>query len=408
MRRKFTIMKDFDIIYYTLFPTDNIYSSVSLSLAKEFSKNNRVFYVNKPYSLKDFFGNLKNEKVKERAPKMLSNQVHYETISKIPENFLAATPPLTLPINWLPKGKVHQSLHKYNRSVVIKAVQKLISDFKIKKYIYLNCFNPYGAAVLPKELNAALNIYQCIDDISQDEYTVRHGFNLENRAIKEADVTLVTSTQLWNLKSKISPNTHILHNAVDQTVFKRALEEQFDRPKELSGKEGKVIGFIGNLDHLRINYHLLKKAAIHHRDKTFLLVGPLNNTEYLELGLDKLPNVIFAGGKNLYELPQYLQHMDCTLIPFKCNTVTASIYPLKINEYLTAGKAVVATNFSEDIRSFSKHVFLADSEESFVQLIDKALIPQTDQQIQGRVQLAAANTWTARVKEFWDIVDQYV
>ena len=402
-------MKDFDIIYYTLFPTDNIYSSVSLSMAKEFAKNNRVFYVNKPYSLKDFFGNLNNEKVRERAPKMLSNQVHYETLTKIPKNFLAATPALTLPINWLPNGRMHSSLHHYNRKVVLKAVHKLIKDHNIKKYIYLNCFNPYGAAVLPKsDFQPALNVYQCIDDISQDDYTVKHGLKLENEAIKEADVTLVTSKELWKLKSKISPNTHVLHNAVDQTVFSQVLEKKFDRPDELKGRSGQVVGFIGNLDHLRINYPLLKKAALHHKDKTFLLVGPLNNTEYLEIGLSELPNVVFTGGKNLYDLPQYLQHMDCALIPFLCNTVTKSIYPLKINEYLTAGKAVVATNFSEDINGFKDHIYLANSEEAFIQLIDKALLPQTPADIKGRTQLAASNTWTARIKEFWSIVDQYV
>ena len=31
----------------------------------------------------------------------------------------------------------------------------------------MNCYNPYGAAVLPKSYGAALNVYQSIDDISQ-------------------------------------------------------------------------------------------------------------------------------------------------------------------------------------------------------------------------------------------------
>jgi len=401
-------MKDFDIIYYTLFPTDNIYSSVSLSMAKEFAKDNRVFYVNKPYSLKDFFGNLKNKKVRERAPKLLSNRVHYETLKKIPENFLAATPTLTLPINWLPEGRVYNRMHRYNKKVVLNTVNQLIKNYGIKKYIYLNCYNPYGAAVLPKSLNASLNIYQCIDDISQDEYTIRHGMGLENKAIEAADMTLVTSKELWNLKSKVSPRTHILHNAVDATVFERVLQEKFERPKELAGRTGKVVGFIGNLDHLRIDYQLLKKAALHHKDKTFLMVGPLNNTTYKEIGLADLPNMIFVGGKNLYDLPQYLQYMDCTLIPFLCNTVTKSIYPLKINEYLAAGKTVVATNFSEDINGFKEHIYLANSAEAFINLIDTALAPQTKEQTQKRVDMAAANTWTARIQEFWGLVDQYV
>jgi len=401
-------MGDYDIILYTLFPTDNIYSSVSLSMAKEFAKNNRVFYVNKPYSVKDFMTNLDNKKVRERAPRLLTNRIQFETLEKIPQNFVAATPTLSLPINWLPVGKTYNYLHNYNRSVVLKTVSRFIKDYNIKKYIYLNCYNPYGAAVLPKSYGAALNIYQSIDDISQNDYTVKHGLNLENEAIKQADVTLVTSRELWNLKSKISKDTHILNNAVDNSVFKRTLTETFPRPAELTGRTGKVVGFIGNLDELRVNYPLIKKAALAHPDKTFLFVGPLNNTEYLTLGLAEMPNIIFAGGKNLYELPAYLQAMDCCLIPFLCNTLTRSIYPLKINEYLSAGKPVIATNFSVDINSFKEQIYLADSEEAFVQLIDKALEPQSEQVIKDRIALAESNTWTARVNQFWEIVDKYI
>lgn len=401
-------MGDYDIILYTLFPTDNIYSSVSLSMAKEFAKSNRVFYVNKPYSVKDFVGNLNNKKVRERAPKLLTNQIQYETLEKIPQNFVAATPTLSLPINWLPVGKTYNYLQDYNRSVVLKTVQKFIKDYKIKKYIYLNCYNPYGAAVLPKSYGAALNVYQSIDDISQNNYTVKHGLNLENEAIKQADVTLVTSKELWNLKSKISKDTYILNNAVDNTVFKRTLTETFPKPPELAGRTGKVVGFIGNLDELRVNYPLIKKAALAHPNKTFLFVGPLNNTEYLTLGLPDIPNIIFAGGKNLYELPQYLQAMDCCLIPFLCNTLTRSIYPLKINEYLSGGKPVIATNFSEDIQSFKDQIYLANSEEAFVQLIDKALAPQNQQVIKDRIALAESNTWTARINQFWEIMNKYL
>jgi len=402
------MMGEYDIILYTLFPTDNIYSSVSLSMAKEFAKHNRVFYVNKPYSVKDFVGNLNNKKVRERAPKLLTNQIQYETLAKIPQNFVAATPTLSLPINWLPVGKTYNYLHNYNRSVVLKTVQKFIKDYQIKKYIYLNCYNPYGAAVLPKPYGAALNVYQSIDDISQNDYTVKHGLNLENEAIKQADVTLVTSKELWNLKSKISKDTYILNNAVDNSVFKRTLTETFPKPPELAGRTGKVVGFIGNLDELRVNYPLIKKAALAHPDKTFLFVGPLNNTEYLTLGLPDIPNIIFAGGKNLYELPQYLQAMDCCLIPFLCNTLTKSIYPLKINEYLSGGKPVIATNFSADIQSFKDQIYLADSEEAFVKLIDKALEPQSQQVIKDRIALAESNTWTARINQFWEIMDKYL
>ena len=99
---------------------------------------------------------------------------------------------------------------------------------------------------------------------------------------------------------------------------------------------------------------------------------------------------------------------SCCLIPFLCNTLTKSIYPLKINEYLSGGKPVIATNFSEDIQSFKDQIYLADTEEAFVQLIDKALAPQSEQVIKDRIALAESNTWTARINQFWDIMDKHL
>ncbi len=315
---------------------------------------------------------------------------------------------MSLPVNWLPQGKMYQLFNYYNTKIIHRTIRKLIKDFKIKKYLYLNSFNPYGPIVLPRSLKASLNIYQSVDDISQDDYTAKHGLRLEEEAIRRADVTLVTSKELWNLKSGLSSNIHILNNAADSSVFKKALEEKFLRPKELEGKVGKVVGFVGNLDELRINYSLIKKAALHYKDVTFLLVGPLNNIQYMELGLVDIPNIIFTGGKHLHDLPQYLQYMDCALIPFLCNTLTKSIYPLKINEYLAAGKPIVTTNFSEDIQNFKEYVYLANSEEDFIHLIAKALEPQCETTIKNRVALAETNSWTARVEQFWKIVEKYL
>ena len=201
---------------------------------------------------------------------------------------------------------------------------------------------------------------------------------------------------------------HIIHNAADISNFEKVLNEKFDKPDEIKNISGKVIGFVGNLDHCRIDYQLLKKVAEYHKDKTLLLVGPINNSEYQEIGLDQLPNVIFAGSKNITDLPRYLQHMDCTLIPFLCNTLTKSIYPLKINEYLAAGKAVISTSFSKDILGFADYIYLSNNHEQFLNQIDQAINENSPEKIQSRNNLAHTNTWEARVEEFWKIIENYL
>ena len=398
-----------DIVFFTLFRTDNPYSSISLSMAKEAAKQRRVLYVNHPYTLKDIFsGILKGDKIlRGRLFSSLLGFNRYETLETIPENFIAVQPPATLPINWLPRGAVYNFFQKINNGIVLSSIKRAVRKHDFKDYVYINCFDPYYAGALPKGFGHKLGIYHCIDDMTQDPYSAKHGFFLEEEAIRNADITFCTSTNLLKLKESLAPRVMTYFNAADTSVFERAITEKFNRPKELDGFSGPVVGFIGNMDALRIDYTLLKKCALAHPDKTFFLIGPLNNTEYKEIGLDKLSNVTFPGARKLHDLPPYIQHMDCVLIPFLCNVLTKSIYPLKINEYLSAGKPVISTSFSDDIRGFSKDIYLAENHEEFVSLIDVALEDNSPILVEQRRQTAISNNWEARLKQLEGIVQEY-
>lgn len=401
--------KNKDIIYFTLFPWDNAYSSVSLSFTREFVKNNRVFYINHPYTWKDFISGWNRPMVQERKGDLLRGKMRYETIPELSKNIIAVHPPNTVPINFLPEGKLYEAFYKWNNKLILKTIKQVIKDYDLKDYIYFNCFNPYYAPYLPRpEFQPALNIYQCIDDMTEETYTARHGARIEEKAIAGADVSVVTSHQLWELKKHLNPNLYKLHNAVDKKIFEVALEKELPKPEELKGITGKIIGFTGNINAYRLDYPLIKAVAEGHPDKTLVMVGPLNSEDYIECGLSAMPNVIFTGGKHIRELPNYLQYFDCTIIPFICNKLTASIYPLKINEYLSAGKAVISTNFSVDIRGFSEDIYIADTQEEFVQLIDKAIDENSPERIRARSATADTNTWTARVEQFWEIVGKHL
>ena len=85
-----------------------------------------------------------------------------------------------------------------------------------------------------------------------------------------------------------------------------------------------------------------------------------------------------------------------------------SVYPLKINEYLAAGKSAIATSFSDDIRSFQPHIRIADSHDHFVQLIDEAMVDYPETKVKQRMAIGESNTWGDRVNEFWSIVDTFL
>lgn len=389
------------ILLFTLFRTDNPYSSISLSMAKEFARERPVYYINHPYSWKDVVKGLLqgDAMLRRRLPAVLFGALREERLEKIPERFIAFQPPATWPINWMPKGWWYDRMQAWNNRIVLRFIRKVIRRYQLRDFVYINCYDPFFAGVLPKDFGAYKSFYHCIDDITQDAYTAKHGFDLEKKAIQETDITLVTSSNLYALKKPFARQIETFFNAADVTVFSRVLTERFAPPAELAGRSGRVIGFIGNLDALRIDYPLLKRLADHFTEDTLLLVGPVNSPAVRELGLDRQTNVILTGSKDLEDLPPYLQYMDCVLIPFLCNTLTRSIYPLKINEYLAAGKAVVSSSFSEDIRGFSELIYLADNHEEFLRQTETALAENDPALLTRRTMLAAANTWAARIQQ---------
>lgn len=401
------MLRDSDIIIFSLSRWDAPYSSPSFSLAKEFARNNNVFYIDHPYSLKDFIAKYETPPVRRRRAALLTGRNIYTKSASLPERLTMVTPMLTLPINFLPEGRLYDWLSRVNDRIIFKTIRRVIRDFHIEKFIFFNAFDPYFCRDFPPDIQPVKKVYQSMDDLTQVGYTARHGTRLEEDIIRKFDVTLTTSRELRRLKSRFSPYVFFHPNAADFSNFARALAGEFKRPQELTPAEGrKIIGYTGNIES-RIDYELLKKVIEYHTDKFIVMVGPVSTPEHKTVGLTEYANVIMTGSKKIDELPPYLQYFDCALIPFKKNALTKSIYPLKINEYLAAGRPVVATDFSEDIERFGDVIYIGRTHSEFVQLIDLAIHENNTSRIAARTAVANTNTWAARVEQFWQIVENH-
>lgn len=377
--------KDIDIVCFSLPRWDAAISSPAASLAKELAKNNRVFYIEHPYSYKDYITQGKAYRQYKEG------------------NVTVITPPLVYPINFLPEGKFYDRLSSVNGSILIKTLRKTLLQHNIKKYLFINFFDPFFLREIPNDIKPVRFIYQSMDDISQVKYTRKHGLRLENEIVKKADVVLCTSRRLTKIQSQISSHVYFHPNGADVELFKTAAAEVLKRPAGMNFGDKKVIGFTGSIEY-RTDFELLYKTAMHHKNKILYMLGPIAGDEHIKWGLTKLPNVVFEGPKHLHQLPAYIQYFDCCIIPYKINKLTASIYPLKINEYLAAGKPVVSTHFSEDIFSFRNHAYISDTHDEFVIAIDKAIEENTINKKVARMEAASANSWEKRVDEFWKII----
>lgn len=386
---------------------DAEFSSAIHCLAMELSKESQVYFISRPYSIKDLLKGKVNLPFYKKI-KMLLGLSIYTEVPKY-SNLVSVTPPITLSINWLAPGRLYDFFQAMNDGVLYRCIRRLMIKEEVDQYVYLNSYNPFYAGTLPERLKPLMCIYQSRDDISQNAYTAKHGVCLERRAANSADLCLGTSQVLTKKLKTYNSNSYILPNAADVDLFNKALDELIDCPDDVKNMNGNVIGYTGNLDDDRIDYQLLLKIAEKFSDDTILIVGPINSAKYYDVGLNNLENVLCVGVKNINELPNYLAQIDVALIPFNTNKLTESIYPLKINEYLAAGNSVVSTNFSKDILSFQEVVKVAGSDNEFLIAIEEAIVSKNDIVARDkRLELSKENTWGKRVEYLRALISQNI
>lgn len=403
-----------DMIIFSLSKYDDPISSVGFSYAKEFAKQGRVFFIEHPFTWKDVLTKGSTPAIRKRKA-IWADESLYLKDPAIPDNIVYVVPPPMIPVNVLPSGILYEGLSKRNDAALVRLLDRLIINHQIREFVFFNVYNPFYLNHFPPGIRPACKVYLSLDDISQEKYTAKHGARREAKIIATWDLAFATGKALCRKLSMGHGPIHsllkstevakpILHlpNGVSFERFHKAYETPIDLPKELQPYSGtRMIGYTGSVEY-RMDFDLVEKIAEYHHDKTLVLIGPLS-TEARSM-LPKRHNILMIEAKPLDALPTYLKHMDVMIIPFLCNTLTASIYPLKLNEYLAAGKPVVTTNFSEDLLEFSDVVQIADSHEAFLVMVNTALSLDNEAARSARVEKARQNSWTNRVSQFWTAV----
>jgi teichuronic acid biosynthesis glycosyltransferase TuaH len=396
-------LKGADIICLSLPRSDSSISSVSLCLAKEFAINNRVFYIDHPYSWKDYFNAALRKQIRWRKRALLFGKDPYSNPPSFPSNLTIVTTLLTLPINFLPKGVLYRILSKMNDWVIRRSINNILKDYRVKEYFFINFSSPFFLTKIPKDINPIRSVYYCIDKFAEVPYFQKHGAQMEEACMRNYDLTLCTSSELTRFASRFSQNAHFLPNGADTLLFNKVVAEKLPKPNDIQSIHTPIIGFTGSID-FRTDFELVRKIALDNQDKTIVFVGPVQTDEHIKAGLNQMKNVLFVGPKQITDIPNYHQCFDCTILPFLKTRLTQNIYPLKINEYLAAGLPVIAINFSTDIKSFNNVAYIEDTHEGFLHAIRSAISENSPERVRERLSVASQNSWTARVEKFWEIV----
>ncbi len=405
------MLPKYDLFMFGLTRSDFKLSSVSVAWAKEWAKTNRVFYIDRPFSIKDIKDEWSDPAFKKRMNALVLGTNIYSEIKFPQVSFTQVTPRLSLPINFLPEGGLYHFLNKYNNFVVNEVIRKTIKDYNVKNYVFFNSFNPVNCPYISSDipLKPLASVYQSLDEISQEPYIARHGIQAEFDAMKNCDIAIGTSTGLCDRHaSENGRKVHLLANAADYDTFENAINKNFPQPVEMKDLKKPVIIYTGHYSDLRLDHDLVRRICVEFKEASVLFVGTYEKKDLEKESLLNIPNLHFIGSRPIESLPAYLSYANVAIIPYKSNELTRGIYPLKINEYLAAGIPTVSSNFSNDINSFDGLIYLGNSNDEFIAQIKTALNENPQDKLAARMNHAYNNSWRMRITKLESIIEDFV
>lgn len=214
-----------------------------------------------------------------------------------------------------------------------------------------------------------LSIYHVDDDYSFSSTEVQVSF-AEQRLLESVDQVFIHSPALIEKRGSFNPNTKFIPNGVDYRMYSTPAPE----PEDLAAIPHPRVGYVGYLKRM-LDLPLLLELSARHSHWSFVLVGPPRphpDVFHSIQQLSRRPNVHFLGPKPVERLPNYPQHFDVCIMPYKLDDYTKYIYPLKMHEYLASGRPVVSTPI-RSVQAFSHVIGLATDVEEWSLSIDRAL-----------------------------------
>lgn len=293
---------------------------------------------------------------------------------------------------FFPKGKKIENVSIIER-VLYKEIRKALDFLKIEDYITW-CFDLKRFSV-SRKLKQDLLIFDAIDNLLEhDSYKKEKKF-LEKKYIEvseNADLIFTVSEDLKYNMFKNQSNVHYFPNGINPNLYTEVLSEI---PSDLPKNGKPIISYVGVMQE-RVDKELLINLINEKKEFNFVFIGPVLTPKYFK-EFERYPNVYFLGAKKHNLIPSYLYWSDVCIIPHKINKFTKSMNPLKIYEYLAAGKEVVTTSVPPaDV--FSHIVHIANNSIEFGEMIEKAL---SKKYVAGRKEFLSSSmkehTWENRV-----------
>ena len=272
---------------------------------------------------------------------------------------------------------------------VLESLAELRRTFHIDEAVAYVMIASWGQAAL--ETSRLWNwrvVYDCMDEWENFPGINRQLLDMEVNLVERCDLLVVTAQRLYDKWQPYHRPAVLARNAVDYEFYAGLC-----RPNtKLSEIKHPVVGYYGAIADW-FDVELVAFAAKQRPQYSFVLLGGVFDVDVTSL--QKLPNVSLLGQQPYETMPQYLYHFDACIIPFKLNAITEATDPVKLYEYLSAGKPVVSVALPE-LEPFSNYLYIASDKHDFISQLDKAVGEDDCALADLRREFAKENTWRER------------
>ncbi|MFH1681177.1 MAG: glycosyltransferase [Candidatus Eisenbacteria bacterium] len=290
----------------------------------------------------------------------------------------------------------------YKPGLLVRAIEKLrirtlqsalrdIGGSDPILYLLHPKFRPYIG-----KLGEKLVVYHVLD-----EYAGYIGANKERLRTEEdalldrADLVFCVSPSLRASKAEPHRNVHFVPNGVPFDRFSLAASGNLEVPEEIAALPRPRAGYVGRVCD-KLDFLLLRDTARLLPEVTFCFAGPVlvvtRESRALFEEWSALPNVRLLGTRRREEIPAAIAGFDVGLLPYELSPETRHRYPLKLHEYLAAGRPVVSVPLS-CLEGFEDLVRVAPHPSGFAASIRMALSEGPEEALERRLSVAKRHDW---------------
>lgn len=249
-----------------------------------------------------------------------------------------------------------------------------------------------------RQYNPELIVFDSVDEPSEEFEAWRPNYY---RAVSSADLVLTASDKLYQMASALNSRVYLLPNACDYDYFSGSSKRDYQEADgDITGIKRPIIGYIGVVASW-CDLDLITAVADNFPHCNLVIIGPLYNVSQVP----QRPNIHWLGFKPYEKLAAYARSFDLGIIPFKNTSMTESVNPIKMWEYMAAGLPVVATALPE-AKKHGDLVLYSENQAQFLSNVELALYHDTPEKKQQRQQLAQENSWMQRAQTVLEIIEQ--